>query len=540
MKYGKYLVLFTLVVANLIDEPAPQVTIDQGVLTGKLSRNGMFFEYIGIPYASTNSSVRFKAPGPPPKWEGVYKAVDEIYFCPQHTILGVVGLEDCLKVNVYVPTMAKPPFAVMVYVHGGTFILGGGGKLVYGPDFLIEKDVIVVTFNYRIGALGFLCLGIKEAPGNAGLKDQIAALRWVKNNIAAFGGDPDNVTIFGESAGATSVSLLLASEMSKGLYNRAIVQSGPSLSNWVINKNPVKIAHLLAKTLGYNGDNRYDLYKFFSKLSLSELVGANIRKHSIKYLDTQLIHLPCVEETIEGEEAVLPDLPYNLFANKTSSVPVIYGTTSKEGLFLISEYCDESIEERNQRYWSASDLHFETKDEMAIESRKVQEFHFGNEEMNEKNILTLSEMYTHLYFEMPTLFEANLLIKNANASVYNYYFDYSGGRNFMKMWSGYGSESGASHGDDLFYIFKSHFAPQACLPRDQRMIDTLTTLWTNFAKFGNPTPDPKQFGVEWIPSTKNKMNFLYINDVLKMGPMPNPEPYKLWKTLYDKYRKRWI
>lgn len=174
----------------------------------------------------------FQAPGPPPKWEGIYKAIYEIYECPQYTFLGVIGSEDCLKVNVYVPVFPKAkPHAVMVYIHGGSFILGNGGKLIYGPGFLVQKDVIVVTFNYRLGPLGFLCLRIKEAPGNAGLKDQIAALKWVKENIAAFGGDPDNVTVFGESAGATSLSLLLLSEASAGLFNRAIVQSGSALSN---------------------------------------------------------------------------------------------------------------------------------------------------------------------------------------------------------------------------------------------------------------------------------------------------------------------
>ncbi|XP_013178301.1 PREDICTED: esterase FE4-like [Papilio xuthus] len=537
MGHRKNLILFTLLVSNLVDQPAPEVTIEQGVLSGKLSTSGMFYEYIGIPYATTNSSTRFKAPGAPPSWEGVYKAVDEIYFCPQPVYIGYIGVEDCLKINVYVPTMAKPPFPVMVYIHGGTFIVGGGGKLVYGPDYLIEKDVIVVTFNYRLGALGFLCLGIKEAPGNAGLKDQITALRWVKKNIAAFGGDPDNITLFGESAGATSTALLLASNATLGLFNRAIVQSGPALSNWVINKNPVQVARLLAKALGYSADSRLDLYKIFSKLSIRELVGTNVRIPSLKYLDTQLMHLPCVEENIDGEEAVLTDLPYNLFNKKSKSVPVIYGFTSNEGLFLISEYRSDMYENRNKFYMFASDLSFKRENDAANESQKIRTFYFGNDDISTKNMRNLSDMYTHLYFEMPSLFESKLLIERTNTTVYNYYFDYSGSRSFMKMRSGYVNENGACHGDDLFYIFKALFLPVTLFQRDQKMIDTMTTLWTNFAKYGEPTPDETELQVKWMPSNKHQMNFLYINDDLKMGKMPNPKPYQLWKTLYDKYRK---
>ncbi|CAG4966483.1 unnamed protein product [Parnassius apollo] len=538
MKCKKNLILFTLFVANLIDQPAPEVSIDQGTLSGKISADGTFFEYIGIPYASTNSSTRFQAPGPAPSWKGILKAVDEIHFCPQFTPIGVIGSEDCLKINVYVPTMAKRPLPVMVFIHGGAFILGGGGKFLYGPDFIVQKEVILVTFNYRIGALGFLCLRIKEAPGNAGLKDQIAALRWVKKNIAAFGGDPNNITLFGESAGATSASLLLVSDVTKGLFNRAIIQSGSSLSNWAINRNPVWVASLLAKSLGHNTEDPLEIYKLFSQMTVNELVSAKTRKPLTKYFDTQLLHLPCVEKTIPGEEYVINDLPYYLMEKKSESVPVIFGSNSKEGFFLISGDTDESLEERNGRYLFASDLRFKSEEEATAEAEKIQKFYFGEEKLNMKQLMNLSELYTHLYFEIPALLETDVLRKNTNATIFNYYFDYSGNRNFMKKRTGYSDESGACHGDDLFYLFNTMLLPFRIDNKDNEFIDKITTLWTNFAKYGHPTPKKTDLKFKWTPSNKKQINVLHINEEFKIGTMPNPKAYNLWKYIYERYRKR--
>ncbi|CAG4966489.1 unnamed protein product [Parnassius apollo] len=538
MKYEKKLVLFTWIVMNIVDQPAPEVTIEQGVLRGKISGNGMFFEYVGIPYASTNSSLRFKAPGPAPSWDGIYEAIDEIYFCPQVTPIGVLGSEDCLKINVYVPAVAERPLPVMVYIHGGVFILGSGGKLIYGPDFLIQKGVIVVTFNYRLGVLGFLCLGIKEAPGNMGLKDQVAALRWVKKNIAAFGGDPENITLFGESAGATSVSLLLASDVTAGLFSRAIIQSGTSLSNWVINRKPIEVASLLAKSLGYNTKDPLEIYNIFSKMDFKELVLAKTSKPLTKYFESELIHLPCVEEEIPGEESVIKNLPYNLLANKSKVVPVIYGTNSNEGLFLLYNDTEETLEQRNKRYLFASDLHFKTEEEAEMEAQKIHEFYFGKDKISLNKAKNISDLYTHLYFETPSLFETELLIQNANATIYNYYFNYSGARSLMKIKTGFFGENGACHGDDIFYLFKLQFLPFTFFKRDENMINVMTSLWTNFAKYGDPTPDPTELNVKWLPSNKQTMNFLYIDEHLKMGPIPNPESYRLWKFLYKNYRKR--
>lgn len=427
----------------------------------------------------------FQAPLPAPSWEGVYKATRE-FACPSSRpgLGGVIGVEDCLKANIYVPALAKKPVPVMVYIHGGAFYLGSGGKLMYGPEFLTNQNVILVTFNYRLGVLGFTCLNIPEAPGNAGLKDQVAALRWVKKNIAAFGGDPDNVTVFGQSAGGTALSMLLASETTEGLFNRAIVQSGSAIASWAINRDPVWTASLIAKDLGYNTTDPKELYALFSKLPYKELVAASPHKPLGKFLDTELLHLPCVEKHFDGEEVVLPDLPYNMISRKPKNISVIYGSTSREGLFLIRINPEAYLKEAETKYIFASDLKFPSDDEARIADKRARSQYFTDEKMTVHNLMNISEMMTDLYFEKPMIFESTLIINKSNAPVYNYYFDYNGGRNFLKYFTGHEKEHGACHGDELLYLFKGRIWPFSINSQDRKVIETITRIWSNFAKYG--------------------------------------------------------
>ncbi|XP_034824712.1 esterase FE4-like [Maniola hyperantus] len=539
MKQGKRLVLFSLFVMNLVDEPAPEVAIEQGILSGKISRCGTFFEYIGIPYAKSDNNTRFQAPGPPPSWKGVYKAVEGYHMCPQKSFFGIMGSEDCLKLNVYVPVNLKDqkPLAVMVYIFGGAFLFGNADKIVYGPRFLVKKDVILVTFNYRVALLGFLCLRTKEAPGNAGIKDQIAALRWVKKNIAAFGGDPDNITVFGGSSGATSVSFLIASEATIGLFNRAIVQSGSSVSHWSINRKPIWVASLLARTIGYNTEDPKVLYDIFSKLDYKDIIAINTKKPIGMFNDNTLIHKPCVEKYIPGIEPVITDLPYKIFENKTKDLDVMYGTSSNEGIFLAPIQSDEMLESRNGRYLFASDLHFSSEKEAMMIAEKIHKFYFGDDEISSKKILNVSKLLGHLDFEVPAIFETEYLLSRSKSKVYNYVFNYHGWRNFLKLNTGFWHEDGATHGDEVFYLFDGDLFPMVFSMDDRKMIEQLTLLWTNFAKNGNPTPEWSDLPFRWKPSAKDNLQFLYIDRESKMGPMPSPEGYRLWKDIYSKYRR---
>ena len=195
----------------------------------------------GIPYARDPSGARrWRRPEPPPRWSGVLEANRFGPIAPQSppvpgmSIPGdpIESSEDCLSLNIWTPRIDDAMRPVMVWIHGGGFTTGGGGSLLYRGDRLASiGDVVVVTMNYRLGVLGFLAsTSLADHDGgfaNWGLLDQLAALSWVKENIANFGGDPKNVTVFGESAGGMSISALLSADAARGLFQRAIIQSGP-------------------------------------------------------------------------------------------------------------------------------------------------------------------------------------------------------------------------------------------------------------------------------------------------------------------------
>ncbi|MFZ3006127.1 MAG: carboxylesterase/lipase family protein [Phenylobacterium sp.] len=195
---------------------------------------GRHMAFYGIPYAAApTGQTRFRAPKPAGAWAGVRKATEKGYAALQtaHFIPGFAASgaqdEDCLNLNVFTPAIDSGKRPVMVWIHGGGFTHGAGYEPLYDGGPLAERgDLVVVSLNYRLGALGFLSIPEAGSPGNAGLLDQVAALKWVADNIAAFGGDPDQVTIFGESAGSAAVSCLVAMPSARGLFKRAILQSG--------------------------------------------------------------------------------------------------------------------------------------------------------------------------------------------------------------------------------------------------------------------------------------------------------------------------
>lgn len=227
--------------------PTKELTIEQGKLRGiVLGDEQDIHAYKGIPFAAPPvGEGRWRAPGPPATWAGTRDCFEFGPGCPQKSsplmafipLAAIPGMsEDCLTLNIYCPPPSVERRPVMVWIHGGSYTEGAGSQGLYDGAALARKGVVVVTVNYRLGPLGFMAHPAlsaespENASGNYGLLDQIEALRWVKRNIAAFGGDPGRVTIFGESAGGGSVLCLLVSPLAKGLFQRAIAQSAPEMT----------------------------------------------------------------------------------------------------------------------------------------------------------------------------------------------------------------------------------------------------------------------------------------------------------------------
>lgn len=232
------------------------VEIDDGIIRGTemTTRQGeSFHAFLSIPFAAPPlKELRFKAPQPVEKWEGILNTTELSPMCIQSEALSKLPVsEDCLYLNVYTKSLPnltneklKP---VAVFIHGGALQLGSASD--HEPHLLMERDVVFVTMNYRLGAFGFLSLGTEEIPGNAGLKDQVFALRWVQRNIAKFGGDPSLITIMGNSAGAYSVSALMVSPMAQGLFHRVIALSGSVTYQRSLESNYLDLAKQLAAKL---------------------------------------------------------------------------------------------------------------------------------------------------------------------------------------------------------------------------------------------------------------------------------------------------
>lgn len=392
----------------------------------------------------------------------------------------IIGEEDCLILNVYTPLpKGDALLPVMVFIHGGGFRDGSGSPLLYGPNYLIDKGVILVTLNYRVEILGFLCLGIEEAPGNAGLKDQQVALKWVKENIRLFGGDPDKITIFGESAGAASVMYHLLSPLSEGLFNYAIMQSGSATSPWAFQFNPLEAASLFAQQLGYHNNNSKEIYDLFMKTSAHDLMKTRVPRKRGDIVLSENIFVPCLDKEMPGVKPFINDSPYNLLSRgEYTKVPVIIGFNNEEGLLFLGKENDTTISEMNVYEALPRNLFFATEKEARETAEKLNETYFRKEGDIK---IKLARFEGDSGITYPVISAAELFLRTNDKPIYIYKWPYSGLLNVAKFFAGFAKVPGASHADELFYLFKVAIPlPTSLL--ETKMINKITSLWTNFAK----------------------------------------------------------
>lgn len=373
----------------------------------------------------------------------------------------------------------------MVFIHGGGFRDGSGSPFIYGPEYFVKHGVILVTFNYRLEVLGFLCLGIEDAPGNAGLKDQVMALRWVKENIRAFGGDPDSVTIFGESAGSASVMYHLVSPMSNGLFHRAILQSGSAISPWSFQWEPTKTACKLAQHVNssVSCETSKQVCELFNNVSAEELMNARVPRSEGDIVLSENIFVPCVEKVLPGVETFLPDTPYNLITSgKFNKVPIIMGFNSAEGYMFAGKENDTVIPKLSFYGAIPRDLDIPNEDERRRIAGVFQRYYMGDNDISKDTMADFASYEGDSSITYPVIFTTDLLLKHSDEPVYAYKFNYNGWMNLAKLTFGFSNYPGATHADELFYMFKIK-ATLIMSFLEMNFIDRMTTLWTNFAKY---------------------------------------------------------
>ncbi|KAK5646895.1 hypothetical protein RI129_005359 [Pyrocoelia pectoralis] len=345
-KFKTFLAIFYIV--SLCDcDSGPLVSLRQGKLLGRYfkTRKGRIISgFSGIPYAKPPvGELRFRPPIVPENWNGTLNATQPHNVCPQinfyDTENPIIGNEDCLYLNVYTPWIPEGKcsnlsFPILFYIHGGSFSIGSGRYDWLGPEYLLDQDLVLVTINYRLGVLGFLSAGDCILPGNNGLKDQVMALKWVKENIATFGGDPQKVTICGSSSGSISVHLLTLSPMSKGLMRSAIIQSGTAISGIsIMSRNEsMKFAYQFGQRFNCTIGTSEKLRKCLLDIDPYDIVREQLT-FAVEWDSSIVPFTPTIEENCT--KVFLDRHPSELVqSNDIVDIPVIIGMVPYEGMII--------------------------------------------------------------------------------------------------------------------------------------------------------------------------------------------------------------
>uniref|UniRef100_A0A8C5EI40 Carboxylic ester hydrolase n=1 Tax=Gouania willdenowi TaxID=441366 RepID=A0A8C5EI40_GOUWI len=484
------------------------VKTEGGQVQGRSHKMGLFSSvdvFKGIPFADVPG--KWEKPKPHPGWDGVLKATKARERCLQVTLLQTEtrGSEDCLYLNIFVPQGLKlsSGLPVMVYLFGGAFLLGAsndlailGDSLYDGKQMADRGNVIVVTVNYRVGTMGFLSTGDSRLPGNYGLWDQHAAISWVRRNIQAFGGNPDNITVFGQSAGAASVSYQMLSPYSKGLFRRAISQCGVALSPWALQKNPMGLTKKIARKVGCWRANEDDM---ITCLKMSDPIGLTMAGK----IDVLLLL-----GKVDGD--FIPDDPSRLFAN-AAQFDYLAGVNSMDGHFFAGVDVP-SINTRNATSMEQVRglLAGLTKDKgsAAVSSAyAVYSSHWGSAPAQEVVKKTVADIETDFLFLVPTQIALQLHANHSSgAHTFSYLF------NMETRIPGFPSWVEAEHAEDLQYLFGKPFStPLVYFPRHRDLSQYLIAYWTNFAHTGDPNKGESKVPVLWPQFTKNHQPYLTIN-----------------------------
>jgi para-nitrobenzyl esterase len=491
-----------------------RVQLDSGPITGAREevQGKEIWSFKGIPYAAPPvGDLRWKPPQPIAPWTEPRACTSFGPACPQPTQTETFYLavgptnEDCLYLNVWTPAKsAAERLPVMVWIHGGSFETGSGSMEVYGGQNLAAKGVVVVTISYRLGPLGFLAhpaLSAESAEGvsgNYGLLDQISALQWVKRNIAGFGGDPTNVTVFGESAGAISILDLLVSPLAQGLFQRAIAQSGILLdygfgvSTTGTLEEAERAGEDLGERLGIGGSSRDGggtLAQLRAKTPDELLAAAAATTSDSGLMEQGLFWKPV------ADGYVLPDLPTRLWAaGKQENMPLLIGSNADEGNAFLAGL-------------TVSPTEFE------VQMGKI----FG-EYVDEALALypvaaagditpAFSRMLTEVGFASTARFAARTMSESAAGAAYLYQFTRVPLQNPL----------GAFHGVEIPYVFGNAdlFSTLGVIEEaDHDLSAAILGYWTRFAATGDPNGEG---AVPWPVYDQRSDEHLELGDTIHQG-----------------------
>ncbi len=497
---------------------AEPVRIDSGLVQGAPGVDASVTVYKGIPYgAPPVGDLRWQEPKPVAPWQGVRMADQFGARAMQAPLFSDMIFrdngpsEDCLYLNVWTPAKAGEHLPVMVWIYGGGLQAGSASEPRQDGEALSKHGVVVVSMNYRLGVFGYLAHpeltaeSAHHASGNYGFMDQIAALRWVQRNIAAFGGDPGNVTIFGESAGSFSVSLLMASPAARGLFQKAIGESGSLLGSRLVPERALTLAE--AEKIG---------------LKFQESLGAASLKDMRSLSAAKVLEVAQASKDLRAganiDGYILPKDPSSIFAlGEQAHVPLLAGWNRDESR-VWSTF-------GNKRPTAASYAE-EVKKDFGKDADALLKLYPGTTE--DEAVRSAGTLAGDRFISFGTWKWIELQTKTGGSPVYRYRFDRD--VPVAPDWTVNGMHAtakdvGAVHASEISYVFHALASLKniTVSPEDWKLSEAIGTYWTNFAKTGNPNggglPEWPRYG------SSDGFQVLHLDTTISASPDKHRDRY---------------
>ncbi|RVE49774.1 hypothetical protein evm_005504 [Chilo suppressalis] len=500
-----------------MDPPPILVETDLGVVQGHIwQHSDKIISYFDIPYGKFSL---FEAPEKASNWTDIHSVTEHKKRCPQIKDSTVIGSPDCLTLSVFTPRTAENA-GVLFYIHDSSSNTGSGDPYKYGPEFLVNNGIILVLPNYRLGALGFLCLQNTIAPGNAAIRDLALALEWTKDNIKSFGGNPLNIVVSGDSRSGVLAGHLALSSESKAYIRKVITESGSVLAHWAIDRNPVSTATQLVTYMKGAAENNLD--DAFNKVDIEHLIKTT---HNFPFK-------PCIEENSDG---IIRKSPWNTLKEDSLNITFMIGSADNAALPEALQYDSITLSDLNENFENSlpNDLNFPNAGIKGAVGQRIREQYFGNYNITSDLRKNLSLYYTDVSYLSADVRLARALVE-AGVKVFLYEFSFIGKFNDALQSIDSASRYGATRGDAAGYIFSLNGRTPEENSEEEKVIEIMTNLWISFIKNGEPTLD----GVTWhqFNSSKETLEpWLSISDKASSETGFHYDRLGLWTEVYRDY-----